>query len=98
MGAVGLRKAGQTRAEIRQGEPAGQAVLQRAVAEASRLDERTVGAEHLLLALASEAEGSVPTALDKLGLSAAAIRRQIAVLLAQAAEQAPPPAPDEPTA
>ena len=71
-------------------------VLLRAIEEASRLDESTVGAEHLLLALAGESEGSVLTAFDKLGLTLPAIRHQIAVLLAQAAEQDAPRPDDEP--
>jgi hypothetical protein len=71
--------------------PAAQAVLARAIEEAGRLDEGTVGAEHVLLALAGESEGSVPVALGQLGVSLASIRRQIAVLLAQASSQDDPP-------
>lgn len=74
--------------------PAAQAVVVRAVEEASRLDEGTIGSEHLLLALAGESDGGVPAALGALGMTQPTIRRQIAVLLAQAAERdAPPDAP-----
>ena len=70
--------------------PAAQAVIRRAVEEATRLEERSVGTEHLLLALAGEPESSVAVALDRLGVSAEGIRRQIAVLLT------PPPPSEEP--
>jgi bifunctional DNase/RNase len=69
--------------------PRAEAVLGSALEEASRLEERTVGGEHLLLALAGEPEGSVPIALGKLGLSRDAIRRQVAVLLARRAQEEP---------
>ncbi len=67
--------------------PGADTITRRAVEEASRLEETAVGTEHLLLALAGDAEGSVPAALDQLGVSPDAIRRQIAVLLSMA----PPP-------
>jgi bifunctional DNase/RNase len=68
--------------------PAAQAVTRRAVEEAERLEEQAVGSEHLLLALAGQPESSVAVALDRLGVSAESIRRQIAVLLT-------PPPPSE---
>ena len=70
--------------------PAAEAVARRAVEEAARLEERSVGSEHLLLALAGQPESSVAVALDGLGVSAEAIRRQVAVLLT------PPPSSDAP--
>jgi ATP-dependent Clp protease ATP-binding subunit ClpC len=70
--------------------PAAEAVVGRAVEEAARLEEQSVGSEHLLLALAGRPESSVAVALDGLGVSAEGIRRQIAVLLT------PPPASEEP--
>jgi bifunctional DNase/RNase len=61
--------------------PAARAATQRAREEATRLEERSVGSEHLLLALGGQSESSVTVALDRLGVSAEGIRRQIAVLL-----------------
>jgi bifunctional DNase/RNase len=72
--------------------PMAGAVLQRAAAEASYSGERTVGTEHLLLALSAQPESSVAVVLDQLGISTESIRRQIAVLLA------PPPPSDDPRA
>ena len=61
--------------------PAAEAIVERAVAEAARLGESTVSTEHLLLALAGQMDSSVAVALDGLGISADALRRQIAVIL-----------------
>ena len=70
---------------------AAEEVVGRAVGDAARVGESTVGTEHLLLALAGQPESSVAAALDALGVSVEAIRRQIAVLLT------PPPSADEPS-
>jgi ATP-dependent Clp protease ATP-binding subunit ClpC len=66
-------------------------VVRRAADNAQRLAEAAVGTDHLLLALASESGSSAMVALDRLGISAEAIRRQIAVLLR------PPSDEDEPS-
>ena len=61
-----------------------EAALRRAAEEATRLEESAVGTEHLLLALAGEATGPVRVALEKVGVSQDAIRRQVALFLSQA--------------
>jgi len=69
------------------GTPHFRNVMARAIEEARQFESKTIGSEHLLLALARE-EGSVAqAALDSLGAKAGTLRANLHSLLDQAAGQ-----------
>src|SRR5882724_2183999 len=57
--------------------------------EARMLNHNYIGTEHLLLGLLGEAEGVAAKALESLGISPAAVRQQVEVIIGRG-QQAPP--------